>query len=109
MILIDNNLSPKLAGHLRDVFPGIVHVQHFGLEAADDFEVWAYAAANNLHIITKDKDFNSLLMLKGFPPKVIRLDCGNATTKQIAALILQERFDILDFFENPQYGLLVIQ
>lgn len=109
MFLIDNNLSPKLAGRLQQIFPGIAHVQDFGLESAEDLVVWEFAKANTFHVLTKDRDFNHLLLFRGFPPKVIRLDCGNASTRQIEGLLLQKVSDIQNFIANPTYGLMVIQ
>lgn len=109
MLLIDNNLSPKLAGRLHHIFPGIAHVQDFGLEASDDPDVWDFAKANGFHILTKDRDFNHLLLSRGYPPKVIRLDCGNASTNQIETLLLREASDIQNFIANPTYGIMIIQ
>ena len=109
MLLIDNNLSPKLTGRLQHIFPGMAHVQDFGLEASDDPKVWDFAKTKGYHILTKDRDFNHLLLLRGFPPKVIQLDCGNVSTQQIEALLLQQASDIQNFMTNPNYGLMVIQ
>jgi len=33
--------------------------------------VWNYAKSNNLHIISKDKDFNNIQITEGFPPKIV--------------------------------------
>lgn len=109
MFMINNNLSPKLAYRLRDLFPGIEHVQDFDLEASDDLAIWRFAQTKGLHIITKDKDFNNLLLLNGFPPKVVRMDCGNATTKQIENLLRGEAIEIFSFLDNQSFGLMVIQ
>ena len=57
MLLIDNNLSPKLALHLQDTFPGIANVVDFGLEDDDDLSIWEFSRQNNRHILTKDIDF----------------------------------------------------
>ena len=45
------------------------HVGQHGLDDSNDPEIWDYAAKNNLHILTKDSDFNDILNIKGFPPK----------------------------------------
>jgi hypothetical protein len=42
-LLFDENLSPKLARLLVDLFPDSVHVRDVGLKAADDSEVWKHA------------------------------------------------------------------
>jgi predicted nuclease of predicted toxin-antitoxin system len=108
MLLIDNNLSPKLARQLRAVFPGIAHVFDFGLEAKDDHAVWTFAAQNSFHILTKDIDFAHLVHLQGFPPKVVHLNCGNVPTIYIEQLLLREESLVKKFLGSPQHGLLVL-
>lgn len=108
MLLVDNNLSPKLTFHLQELFPGIAHVVDFGLEDDDDLAIWRYATEHNLHILTKDLDFTVLVNLRGFPPKVIRLNCGNVTTSQIVSLIKKEEIVIHEFLLSDQHGLLTL-
>ena len=43
----------------------------------NDDEIWDYAKANNLVIITKDKDFSVKQILKGSPPKIVHIKFGN--------------------------------
>ena len=45
-LLFDQNLSPRLARSLADVFPGSMHVQDVGLSTVGDGEVWDYAKAH---------------------------------------------------------------
>ena len=42
-LLIDQNLSPRIARILSEEFPGSRHVQEAGLDFAPDSEVWDYA------------------------------------------------------------------
>lgn len=109
MLLIDHNLSPKLATRLQTIFPNIAHVMDFQLEASDDRVVWAFALQNGFHILTKDTDFISLVNYYGFPPKVIKLNCGNATTKYIESLLLRDENIIQSFLQSEALGLLIIQ
>ena len=109
MLLIDNNLSSRLVGQLRDSFPNCVHVADIGLDDKDDFIVWNYAVENDLHILTKDGDFNGLQSLKGFPPKIIWIRIGNASTK-IIIQVLQENADkIKTFLQNETIGILELR
>ncbi|MBX2929530.1 MAG: DUF5615 family PIN-like protein [Saprospiraceae bacterium] len=108
MLLLDNNLSPKLAKKLKSVFPGIAHVMDFGLEDKDDREVWNCATQNQLHILTKDEDFVHLVHLRGFPPKVIRLVCGNVSTAYIENLLMREASAIQNFINSSHHGLLIL-
>lgn len=47
-LIIDHNLSPRLATALRDVFDEVVHVRDVGLSRGTDREVWTYAADHRL-------------------------------------------------------------
>lgn len=57
MLLFDQNLSYKLCKVLAEDFPGCRHVREAGLANADDVDVWDYAAANSLIVVSKDQDF----------------------------------------------------
>jgi len=70
-LLFDQNLSPRLVGRLRDVFPDCSHVFSHGLDRADDRVLWEFARVNDFVLVTKDADFSELSTLQGFPPKVI--------------------------------------
>ena len=39
-LLLDENLSPRLARAVNDLFPGSIHVGDVGLRSADDETVW---------------------------------------------------------------------
>lgn len=80
-LFFDANLSPTLVWH-----PGSTHVRDVGLRTGSDAEIWEYAKAKDLAIVSKDTDFRERGFVEGFPPKVIWLDVANAGTMQIAAL-----------------------
>ena len=52
-LLIDENLSPKLAQLLADIFPNSTHVREVGLQATDDHLVWAYARDNRFILLSE--------------------------------------------------------
>ncbi len=52
-------------------------------EIKTDEEIWDYAKANNLIIITKDADFSNKIMFSPPPPKVIHLKIGNLKLKEL--------------------------
>jgi len=70
-LLFDENISPRLAGVLADIYPDSAHVHHRGLGSADDLTVWQYAKDNGFTIVSKDSDFQERSVLLGAPPKVI--------------------------------------
>jgi predicted nuclease of predicted toxin-antitoxin system len=107
-LLFDHNLSPKLVGRLSAEFPGSTHVSMHGLDQAMDDEIWDFAKANGLTIVTKDADFSDMQLLQGFPPKVLWLQSGNCTTKYIEDLIRKEQPAIEAFGLDPKVGTMTL-
>lgn len=60
-LLIDANLSPKVAAALCKAGLESVHVGDVGLLTAADRGILDYAAANALVIVSADSDFGELL------------------------------------------------
>lgn len=61
-LLFDQNLSPKLVGHLADLYPGSNHVYHLGIDLAPDNEMREYARREGFVIVTKDSDIGILTL-----------------------------------------------
>jgi predicted nuclease of predicted toxin-antitoxin system len=60
-LLIDANLSPRVAAVLSKAGLESVHVRDVGLLTAPDRSILDYAAANALVIVSADSDFGELL------------------------------------------------
>ena len=86
-LLFDQNLSFKLCRQLADCFPESNQVRLLGLDRADDVAVWQYAAESGFALMTLVVDFAEMAALRGPPPKVIWLRCGNQRTATIEALL----------------------
>lgn len=70
-ILVDNNISYRIAKMLNKSIDGCKHVSDFGLnEDTSDSTIWDFAKANEFTILTKDNDFEAMSRLFGCPPKV---------------------------------------
>lgn len=99
-LLFDQNLSYRLCRGLADVFPGSEQTMRVGLERSDDAVVWDYARRGGLTIVTHDADFAELTVLRGFPPKVIWLRCGNQPTAVIERLLREHLASIQNFAKD---------
>lgn len=106
-LLLDENLAPRLAKTLSDVYPGSVHVRDCGMRGAADTEVWEYARENGFVIVSKDSDFSQRSSLFGGPPKVIWLRLGNCATTR-AEFVLRNAVERLQTFESGEQGCLVL-
>lgn len=78
--LVDNQLPPVLARQIQDEFgEEAVHVADLGLQEASDSALWAYAAATNAILISKDEDFVNL-MLRSYSAGLLWIRMGNCRT-----------------------------
>ncbi len=107
-LLFDENLSPRLALLLADVFPQCQHVDLIGLHGRADWAIWESARELGLTIVSKDNDFRQMSFLHGPPPKVVWLAVGNAGTDQIAHLLRRNHAGLLRFDRNNDDGLLIL-
>ena len=108
MILLDENLSPKLVARLNDVLP-MVSAQNVGLRQASDLAVWTYAVDHEFDaILTADKDFAAMAAKLGSPPKVIRLDRHNYSTQVVEEVIRRDLDLIFAFLRSSDTPLLVL-
>lgn len=108
ILLFDQNLSPRLARQLDDLFPASQQVTAVGLGTADDRTVWQYARANGFTIVTQDSDFFDLSSVLGPPPKILWLRCGNQRTATIERLLRANASRIAAFDADPEAGCLEI-
>jgi predicted nuclease of predicted toxin-antitoxin system len=70
-LLVDENLPPRIAVDLADLFPDSGHVGSVGLGSTSDSVIWEYIKTHGFAFLTKDKDFANLSIARGAPPKVI--------------------------------------
>jgi predicted nuclease of predicted toxin-antitoxin system len=107
-LLFDHNLSPKLAQRLADHYPESAHVSTLGLDRARDYQVWTFAHENGFTIVTRDADYQDLITLEGFPPKVIWIRRGNCSTSEIEALLRDGRDALQTLAGDDNAGLLTL-
>jgi predicted nuclease of predicted toxin-antitoxin system len=67
--LIDANLPARISAWQTDEFEFVNSIN----DQWSDGEIWDYAEANNLVIVTKDADFSHRIMFAAPPPKIIHI------------------------------------
>ena len=107
-LLFDQNLSFKLCRRVADLFPDSTQARLVGLDRADDPVVWEYARANGFVLVSQDSEMFDLSSLRGHPPKLIWLRCGNQKTTVIEKLLRDHHEQIIAFEKNPTVGCLEI-
>jgi predicted nuclease of predicted toxin-antitoxin system len=107
-LLLDQNLSYKLAGHLAAAYPGSKHVRDFGLARTPDPAVWSFAASQGFLIVSKDVDFQQRALLMGHPPTVIWIRLGNCRTTAVATLLHLHHSTLLEFEADPSASFIAL-
>ncbi len=108
-LLLDQNLSHRLCDRLADLGVTAVHVRSVGLEAADDARVWDHAAEHEFMIVSKDADFNNRAFLFGPPPKVVWIQRGNCSTRDIEDLLRARHADLVTFAADAAAALFILE
>ncbi len=101
-LLLDQNLSHRLLGELDDQFPGSLHVRFLGLAESNDLDIWNYAIAHELTIVTQDSDYSDWNKLRGAPPKIVWIRCGNASVIEIGRKLREAASRILTLESDPE-------
>lgn len=89
-LLIDANLSPRIAARLRDAGHDAVHVADIGMLSSSDDAILAHAAGAGQVIVSADTDFGELLAVaRATRPSVVLLrSADHLTPDQQATLLL---------------------
>jgi predicted nuclease of predicted toxin-antitoxin system len=83
--LVDNQLPPALAKWLASHGQEALHVLDVGLAGSKDQEIWTYAQAGGLVIITKDEGFSRKATFPGAEVRVVWVRLGNCRTAELLA------------------------
>ncbi len=99
--LVDTQLPPRLAKHLASKGYDAVHTTFYpnGHLLGDD-EIVVIAQKEARTVISKDSDFLDHYFLKGAPPKVLLIEFGNISNRDLLALFDQYLDEVLDFFAD---------
>lgn len=108
-LLVDENLAPRLAGELADLFPGSILVSSAELGSTSDVIILGVCEAHHFTLLTKDKDFASFSITWGAPPKVIVLQMVNCSNVKIERIIRRNATRFLAFENDIRQSLLILR
>lgn len=100
-LLVDANLSPRVAAGLNDAGLDAVHVVDWQLGEARDLAILEAASADDRTIISSDTDFGALLALhdRRKPSFVLLRHLNDLTPDQHASLLIANLLAVADELE----------
>jgi predicted nuclease of predicted toxin-antitoxin system len=107
-LLLDQNLAPRLARDLADIFPESAHVRDIGMARAPDQEIWDRAKEEGFVIASKDNDFQQMSFVHGPPPKVVWIRRGNCSVQESAELLRANSARIHEFERDRVTAYLIL-
>jgi predicted nuclease of predicted toxin-antitoxin system len=107
-LLLDQNLSYRLAKKLRGTFQEVKHVNELRLGDASDRQIWQFAKVQRHILVTFDSDFFDLSLTHGHPPKLIWLRVPDQTTSNVFKLLSERASLIQEFAADPTISCLEV-
>lgn len=84
--LCDVHIPYALISFLKKKYCNAYHVNDVLSDRASDFKIASYADDNDCIVITKDEDFKKSFILFNTPKKLVKINAGNSSTKQMLYL-----------------------
>lgn len=86
--ILDTHLPPSLSNFLKASFSvNCLHTTYFeNGHLMRDSEIRSIATKEKFIVVTKDKDFADYFTLKGAPPRLLYLQTGNISNKNLKEL-----------------------
>lgn len=79
-----------------------IHVFDLGFARAEDRDLFEQARSAGATVLTKDHDFVQLYELRGAPPKVVWLTCGNVSNRQLREILQSRWLRAVDLLERGE-------
>jgi len=102
-LLLDENLSWRMVKKLSPYFSEVVHVSSLKInQPATDISIWNFAKENGFTIVSKDDDFEKIVLVKKAPPKLIFLKTNNIDTNKLVSILLEHKQKITEFIQSEE-------
>ncbi|MCD4791751.1 MAG: DUF5615 family PIN-like protein [Bacteroidales bacterium] len=102
-ILCDVHIAIKVAKYFSERGLDTEHVNRI-LDKwnTSDSDVCIYADANNFTLITKDADFKNSHFINKTPKKLIKVNLGNITTKELISVFEKYFEKLVELYNNNE-------
>jgi predicted nuclease of predicted toxin-antitoxin system len=107
-LLFDQNLSPRLAEKLGDLYPGSAHVRDYNLSCAPDNDILDLAERDGFVLVSKDSDFFDPGLIRQRSAKIVWIRRGNCSTADVEHILRRHHMDIAGLDAAGQVSLLML-
>jgi len=103
ILWIDAQLSPDLAPWIEENFGVTARpIRDLGLLGAKDKEIFEAARDEGAVVVTKDRDFVTLVERLGAPPHILWVTCGNTSNARLKEIFRQTLAAALDLVRDGE-------
>ena len=107
-LLLDGNCHAGWLRRFRICIP-TTHVEFVGLDGAADLAICDYAGEHGFVMVTKDVDYDQIIALRNFYPKLIRLTLGNTSNAATLHALRSVAPEIIAELNNPNRGMVELE
>jgi predicted nuclease of predicted toxin-antitoxin system len=100
--VVDAQLPPGLAAHLRERGHAADHVNRIGLGNASDVAIWQHIRTTGAVLITKEEDFVAFALRDQAGPQLVWLRVGNISSHALWRTISAALDEILDALKSGE-------
>jgi len=98
-LLCDVHISYKTVKHLNSLGYKAIHVNNIlNKWFSSDKEICEFADLNNLVVVTKDSDFRDSFYINRTPKKLIKINLGNCSNRELNQIFTNNLKDIEKLF-----------
>ena len=100
-VLCDVHISFKVVRYLQSQGLEALHVNDvLDGDITKDKDICQYADENDMVVISKDADFQNSFFLLHTPKKLLKINLGNISTKELIQILEQNLFVISESFKS---------
>ena len=100
---LDAHLSPRLAPWIEKRFAvKCVALRDLGLHFAKDQEIFEAARQAKAIVISKDSDFQDMVLTQGPPPQILWVTCGNTSNSKMQDIFTKSLSQAIDLLKTGE-------
>lgn len=105
-LLLDVNISYKIAKKLNDFYEEVAQAGRLGMSQTDDAMIWQFARTRGYILVTFEPYFQERNLLANNPIKIIWLRFQDTSTKHVEEVLSAHHQDIISFADSEVYSCL---